>query len=276
MIPKLLSIQDYCSYGRCALIVTIPVLSAAGVQPIGLPTSYFSNHPFYPNMHFSDMSDKAMDALHMWEKNEITFDCIQTGFISDLREMDVIMEAIRLFHKPGQLLIVDPAMGDNGSLYQIFDQRIVEAMKELSTHATCVTPNYTEALFMTGREYKETSTLEEMQQIAKELAALGPKYVVITSAPTEETKICTFYYNSETEEFNRVETERIPLYSPGTGDIFTAVLSSSLLAKESLDVAVQKAVDFTFYCVKKTLEKGTNPIEGVVLEECLPYLWGEK
>ena len=274
MIPKLLSIQDYCSLGRCALTVTIPVLSASGVQPVGLPTSYFSNHPHFSHMYYADMSEKALEALRTWEQNEVTFDGIQTGFISSLQEMDVIKEAIHLFHSPEKMLVVDPAMADNGTLYRLFDHRMVEGMKQLTAHATCVTPNYTEALLMTGREYQKECSLEEMQVIAKELSSLGPKYVVMTSMPSEETKVRTCFYNRETDTFGMVNTDKIAIYLPGTGDIFTSVLTASLVQQFSLEEAVQRAVDFTYYCVKRTFEKGTNPIEGVLLEECLDQLWG--
>lgn len=275
MIPKLLSIQDYCSLGRCALTMTIPVLSVSGVQPIGLPTSYFSNHPHFSHMYYSDMSEKAWEALQTWKQNKVSFDGIQTGFISSLQEMDVIEEAIRLFHNPEKMLVVDPAMADNGTLYRLFDHRMVEAMKKLTSYATCVTPNYTEALLMTGREYKKECSLEEMLVIAKELSSLGPKYVVMTSMPSEETKVRTCFYDREADIFDMVDTDKIAIYLPGTGDIFTSVLAASLLKQCSIEEAVKRAVNFTYYCVKKTFEKGTNPIEGVVLEECLDQLWGE-
>ena len=57
-------------------------------------------------------------------------------------------EAIDRFGNNGQMIIVDPAMADDGRLYSIYTPDMVVAMRQLVSKAHIVKPNYTEACFL--------------------------------------------------------------------------------------------------------------------------------
>lgn len=269
-IPSVLSIQDFCSYGRCALTVTIPVLSHFGVQPIALPTSLFSNTPFFEHMAVSDLSSTSYEMMDAWEKNNFRFDAIQSGFLVNPAQVDIVKKAIETFATEDTPTIVDPAMADHGKLYPVFDDSMIAAMSELITVAQIITPNYTEACMLTGREFSsEPLSWDEIKDLAVALHEKGPQKVIITSIPTNNNMIRTALLDMSCDQFTVIDTPRVPMDAPGTGDIFTATLTAHLLKGSSLEEATQKAVKFTYRCIKTTYEGKGNPITGVFLETVL-------
>lgn len=49
-VPRVLTIQDMSSIGRCALTVMIPIISAMRCQAVPLATAVLSNHLSTPIM----------------------------------------------------------------------------------------------------------------------------------------------------------------------------------------------------------------------------------
>ena len=45
-------------------------------------------------------------------------------------------------------------MADDGKLYPVFDETMAASMKKLISHATLITPNYTEACLLTDTPYQ--------------------------------------------------------------------------------------------------------------------------
>ena len=72
-----------------------------------------------------------------------------SGFLAGPDQVAQVIAAINQFAGEDRIAVVDPAMGDDGKLYPVFDDSIVEAMKKLVAHATLITPNYTEACLLT-------------------------------------------------------------------------------------------------------------------------------
>lgn len=54
----------------------------------------------------------------------------------------------------GRALLSDPAMADDGKLYPVFDETMAASWKKLVSHATLITPNYTEACLLTDTPYQ--------------------------------------------------------------------------------------------------------------------------
>ena len=76
------------------------------------------------------------------------------------------------------------------------------------------------------------------------LLACGPKSVVVTSGRERETgRHVVWGFDGGTGEYFTVPYRFIKAHFPGTGDIFTSLLTGQLLDGRSLPQAVQKAVD---------------------------------
>ena len=152
-IQRVAVVNDLSGFGRCSLTVSIPILSAMGVQVCPLPTAVLSAHTGYPNPVVRDFTDDMEGFLAHWESLGLTFDCGYTGYLGNERQADILEPFLRRLRDRGALRLVDPAMADNGKLYSSCSPALVPAMARLVSLASVATPNLTEACLLTGSNY---------------------------------------------------------------------------------------------------------------------------
>ena len=51
-----------------------------------------------------------------WEMNKLEFDCVHSGFLASVEQIDVTKDFIGKFINKRGLVLVDPVMGDEGSI----------------------------------------------------------------------------------------------------------------------------------------------------------------
>lgn len=271
---RLLAIHDLCSFGRCSLTAVIPVLSAMGVQVCPFPTAVFSNNLTYGNADFYNFSPHMEKFMEIWKKNGYQYDAIYSGFLADDEQIGIVRDAISFFaRKEDTLVVVDPAMGDDGKLYAVFKPAIVAAMRQLIAGATVITPNFTELCLLldipcTG----QIPSVADLNAWCRKLVRMGPEKVVITSVPAPGNQIKNVSYDNASNSYNECSTQRIPLSTCGTGDLFTSVLTGCLLKGFPLALATEKAMTFMSSVIGSTYEARTDPREGVIVEPCLKEL----
>lgn len=271
---RVLAVHDLCSFGRCSLTAAIPVISAMGMQVCPLPTAFFSNNLTYGEFTFHDFTDKMTGFMDRWEKLGFRYDAVYSGFLASVEQIEVVRDAARRFASHEEsLVVVDPAMGDDGKLYPVFGPEYVDAMRTLVKEATLITPNFTEACFLLGESCgTAVPSSEALRAMTEKLAALGAKQVVITSVPAGENEIKVVSFDSVTGEYAERTTPRIPFTTCGTGDLFTSVVTGALLRGETLAAASALAMRFVSRVMEFTLASGSDPREGVIVEPCLKEL----
>lgn len=271
---RVLAVHDLCSFGRCSLTAAIPVISAMGMQVCPLPTAFFSNNLTYGEFTFHDFTDKMTGFMDRWEKLGFRYDAVYSGFLASVEQIEVVRDAARRFaSREKSLVVVDPAMGDDGKLYPVFGPEYVEAMRTLVKEATLITPNFTEACFLLGESCgTAVPSSEALRAMTEKLAALGAKQVVITSVPAGENEIKVVSFDSVAGEYAERTTPRIPFTTCGTGDLFTSVVTGALLRGETLAAASALAMRFVSRVMEFTLASESDPREGVIVEPCLKEL----
>ena len=272
---RVLAVHDLCSFGRCSLTAAIPVISAMGMQVCPLPTAFFSNNLTYGEFTFHDFTDKMTGFMDRWEQLGFRYDAVYSGFLASVEQIEVVRDAARRFASHEEsLVVVDPAMGDDGKLYPVFGPEYVDAMCTLVKEATLITPNFTEACFLLGESCgTAVPSSEALRAMTEKLAALGAKQVVITSVPAGENEIKVVSFDSVAGEYAERTTPRIPFTTCGTGDLFTSVVTGALLRGETLAAASALAMRFVSRVMEFTLASGSDPREGVIVEPCLKELF---
>ncbi|MFR2165405.1 MAG: bifunctional hydroxymethylpyrimidine kinase/phosphomethylpyrimidine kinase [Streptococcus salivarius] len=93
-------------------------------------------------------------------------------------------------------------MGDNSRLYQGFDRKYVEAMKDFCQQADVIIPNLTEAALLTDTPYLEAGSYDKVtvEKLLRDLTKLGPRKVIVTGISFETDKIGLAYFDKETNE----------------------------------------------------------------------------
>lgn len=288
-MKKIAVIQDLSGLGKCSLTAAIPVISVMGVQAVPLPTAVLSNQTGYPSYYCDDYTEHMEQIMTEWEKRKFSPDGIYTGFLADEEQADKILDFLRRFRTENTMVLVDPVMGDNGSAFGIYTEKLREKMVQLVRNAQVITPNLTEALLlMYGREEMEKKYAElfatEGEERLKHIGRLGEllieeyglKAAVITGIE---------YIKGELQIGNLVvengqaswcfATKTGGSYS-GTGDLFASVLSAGLVKGMSMMDCVQMAVNFLSKAIAESVKEGTDRNDGVCFEKFLGELCKEQ
>ncbi len=273
-IPRVAAIHDLSGYGRASLTVVIPILSTMGVQVCPMPTAVLSSHSGFSGFHFVDLTDHLGPMTDHWKSMKLQFDAIYSGYLGSVRQVDIVRNLIRDFREPGQLIVVDPVLGDNGRLYSAFGPEMVDEMRKLIGDAHIITPNLTEAAFLLGETFDPGMDIERVKLWAKQLAGLGPEIVIITSVPEVAIlqKTAVLAWNRRDQRMWKVSCDYLPANYPGTGDAFSSVIVGSLLQGDSLPMALDRAVHFISMGVRATFGHRHQHVDGILLEKVLPSL----
>ncbi len=274
-VNRVAAIHDLSGFGRASLSVIIPILSTMGIQVCPVPTAVLSTHTSgYKNYCFVDLTDYMESYIGHWKELNIEFDSIYSGFLGSARQADIVSSFIDDFSGNKPLIVVDPVLGDNGRLYSTMDEKMVQKMRTLIAKADLITPNYTEAAFLLGEDYKDSINEEEIKNWLLKLSEVGPKIVIITSVPNGglHKKTSVMAYNREGGRFWKVSCIYIPAHYPGVGDTFTAVLAGSLLQGDSLPIAMDRGVQFITAAIRSSYGLSYPQREGVLLEKVLSLL----
>ena len=280
-LPTALAVHDLSCFGKCALTVIIPTLSAMGVQTVPIPTAFLSTHTGgFEGFYFEDLTP-AMDKIadHLQEVG-VEADAVYTGFLGSKEQIITVSNIIDRFAKADgegnkPLVLVDPVMGDDGRLYSTYNMEMVDGIKKLCEKADVITPNVTEACFLTGENFKDLSDSPEgdakqyADRLCEKLLCLGAKRIVITGIHYGENKVGTYGYDGESFLYGK---EHVDKSYPGTGDLFASVLLGELLRNKPFKDAVISASAFTRKVIKHSSQFNTPTRNGVAFEPFLSEL----
>jgi len=270
-MKRILTVQDISCVGRCSLTVALPIISAAGVEAGVLPTAVLSTHTGFPKFTFCDLTDEILPISETFRELELGFDAIYTGYLGSFRQIELVKELFVRNGGEGTMLVVDPAMADNGKLYKGFTPEFAKAMAGLCSIADIVLPNLTEACYMLGITYTESYTEDYIRDVLRRLVALGAKRAALTGITFEEGKVGVYAYDGEKDSFYQYYNDKLPVAYHGTGDIFASATVGALMRNHSFESALAVAVDYTLECIKLTMADENRRTYGVNFEEALPY-----
>lgn len=254
MYKRLLTIQDISCVGQCSLTVALPVISACGIETSVLPSAVLSTHTAgFSGYTFTDLTEDMPAISKHWEKENIKFDAIYTGYLGSKKQIEYVKAIFKANGKENCIKIVDPAMADNGNLYPGFDMAFVEEMKSLCVDADFVVPNLTEACFLTGVEYKTTYDKEYIELIIKKLKELGCKNIIFTGVSYREGKTGIAVVEGDSHLY--YEHDFLPNSCHGTGDIYASAFAGALTNGKSAYDAAKIAADYCVECIKATAEE---------------------
>ncbi len=270
---KILTIQDISCFGQCSITVALPIVSAFGIETAILPSAVLSTHTAgFTDFTVRDLTEDLPEIRKHWEKEEISFDAIYTGFIASAEQLDYIKDIMDSRLKHDGLVFVDPAMADNGEFYNGFDQEFADKMGELCKFGDYILPNTTEACYLLHKPWKEEFSREEMLEMANELAAFTKRYVILKGDSNEEGKLGMIVLDKEESSIEIVYNDKIDYASHGTGDVFASAFVGSTMVGKSPTEAAGVAGEFTKRAIEKTVGD-ENHKYGVKFEQVICELY---
>ena len=172
-MKRIVTIQDISCVGKCSLTVALPIISATGVEAAIIPTAVLSTHTMFKNFTCKDLDDQILPIAEHWKNEGLTFDAFYTGYLASAQQIAKVIKLIEELKSENSLVIIDPAMADNGKLYPAFDEAFPQEMAKLCAIADIVLPNITEACYLTGTPYQEEYDEAFAKNICRKLAAQG-------------------------------------------------------------------------------------------------------
>ncbi len=269
---RVAAIHDISGFGKCSLTVALPILSAAGIETSVLPTAILSTHTGgFTGYTFRDLTDDLKPIAAHWRSLDLEFDCLYSGFLGSISQLDIVSEIFGWFEKKGAMILVDPAMADNGRLYTTFSPDFVRGMAAFCSRAHLIVPNLTEAAFLLGEPYRPGPyDRPAIERLLRNLSAMGPRQVVLTGVWFGDGLLGAAVFDRDTDEVSYAFHKEIDGLYHGTGDVFASALLGALLNGYNLTKAAQIAVDFTADSIERTKLAGTDARFGVKFEQELP------
>lgn len=274
-MKRIATIQDISCFGKCSITVSLPVISAMGVECAIVPTTVLSTHTAgFTGYTVCDISSELLPIAEHWRREGIALDTLYTGYLANETQINDTKKFIEMTKNDDTMIFVDPAMADNGKLYPGFPADFPSKMLELVKIADVVCPNITEACLLLGKEFKNEGEYDEsyIKELVDGFLSLGIKKVIITGVKYGDGRHGALACDVECGEYRYLYGENINCYFHGTGDIFSSVLCGALTKGDDVYAATQSAVDFTIACIKQTLPDRENHPYGVKFEECLHLL----
>lgn len=273
-LQRVAAIHDISGFGKCSMTVVLPILSAAGIEVVCMPTAVLSTHTGgFEGFTYRDLTEDLPAITEHWKSLDLHFSSIYSGFLGSPEQVDIVSNFMDTFNSDNTLVYVDPVMADEGELYSVFDDHMVDKMRELCEKADLLLPNITEACFLLKQPYQHGPyTRDYIEKLVRGLSDMGPKKVVLTGVYFDNEKLGAACYDRAEDKVEYAFSEKVPGQFHGTGDIFGSFCLAALLNGKSLLDSTQFAVDLTTDCILRTVARETNRREGVDFEGVLPEM----
>lgn len=273
LMKKVVTIQDISCFGKCSLTVALPVISAMGIETAVIPTAVLSTHTGgFTGYTFHDLTNDIPDIAAHWKSLGLRFNAIYTGYLGSKEQVRIVSDFFDDFGTDDNFIVVDPAMADGGKLYAGFTDDFVTEMKKLCTKADYIIPNMTEAALLLGVPYTEDYDRAYVEDILKNLAALGCPAPVLTGVHFDSEKQGAAAYDSRTGEFFYSFRDNVDRTIHGTGDIFSSVFTGAVTLGMPLQKAIDIAVNYTADCIEASMDCFDDVWYGSCFELCLGKL----
>lgn len=262
MQKKILLVGDSVGYGRLAITAQASVLTPKGNSVSYLPTALVSNNFCYQQYAMLDTTEYMRQTLEVWRRLDFRFDVISIGFVASNEQAEMLCEYCKSQKKNGTMVVVDPIMADNGSLYSGIGEETIERLRKMVAISDIAVPNYTEACYLADCQYKtEGFDVADVQTTIDKLRSLGAKSILITSSKVEG-KPCVVGYDNQTGEYLNIPYREVPVEFSGTGDIFSARLLNQMLTGRTLKAAAQITME-RLSALIDTYRDVENKFEGI-------------
>lgn len=200
---------------------------------------------------------------------DIGVDAVKTGMLATGDIIRTVADAVREFGLTN--VVVDPVMiaASGDTLMQHEAAPVMRA--HLFPLATVVTPNLDEATFLCERKIR---TLEDMQEAARAIHDMGPRYVLVKGGHLPGDRVADLLFDGR--DFARRESPRVPGEFHGTGCTLSSAIASGLAKGLDVPAAVATAQAYIALAIRAApaIGGGRRPLnhfpDGFVPPEARP------
>lgn len=256
-----LTIQSHVARGHVGLNAATLPLQLLGFEVDAIPTAVFSNH-----LGRADFTGRALDPE--WVRDLVDgvaarglgrCRALLTGFIGDEALGETALHALDRLRaaNPDAIYACDPVMGNENGFF--VPPGLPEYMRDrLAPRADILFPNHMELEFLAGGG---VSTIAEALEAAREVRAMGPGVVAVTSLEARAgfpDDVPALVSGPDGAWLARVPRLDVP--ADGAGDLTAAVFTAASLRGAAPAEALAHAVGATHGVLRRTAELGLSDL----------------
>lgn len=253
----LVSVQSQLAYGYAGNSAAVPVLRMLGVRVAEVPTTLFSNTPFYETLRGRVLpADWLADLLRGLDERGVTARAplLASGYFGSVANGEAFADWLERNHAAGRAprYLLDPVIGDTHTGAYVEPGLEAVFARRLLPLAWMVTPNAFELERLAGQPaLREPDAL----RAARALLQRGPQWVlahsVVGQGDDSGRELVTLLVGHEGAW--RLVTPRLHVDVAGTGDVLTALMATFLLRGEAPQRAAERALAGVHATLESTL-----------------------
>jgi len=250
MVNRVLTIAGSDSGGGAGIqadLKTFQELDTFGMSVITAVTAQntLGVHGVYP------LSAESVQAQLEAVLSDIGTDAVKTGMLFDVDIIYTVADTLKAYQVNN--IVIDPVMVAKGGQPLLKEDAVNALCTAMLPLATVVTPNIPEAEKLTGQ--KNVDTLAKMEEAAKMIYQMGPRYVVIKGGHLNDDESTDLVYDGES--FTYLPARRIATqHTHGTGCTFSAAIAAGLAKGKPVLEAIQMAKTFITCAIEHALPIG--------------------
>jgi pyridoxine kinase len=212
-MARVLAISSQVIYGPVGNTAAVPPVLMQGHEVMQIPTVILSHHPGYGKPASQTIDAERFESFFASAANAGAFDfcdAVMTGYFASADQVQIVSKYLPLIG--AQLVLVDPVIGDHGSLY-VAETVAASIRDHLLPLATITTPNAFELSWLSGR------APDDMQLAIAAAKHLDVPEVIATSIAVDTDKLATLLV-TQTETQSHLIQRRLNV-PHGTGDFLS-------------------------------------------------------
>lgn len=249
-VPRALTIAGSDSGGGAGIQADLKTFSALGVFGMTAITALTAQNTTAVT-DIVEMSPEFVRRQIDAVVSDIGVDAAKTGMLSSAPIIEAVADEIRQHQITA--LVVDPVMIAKSGAPLLRPEAREALRRVLLPLALVVTPNLHEAAALIDRKVE---TLEEMEDAARALHALGPHYVVVKGGHLRGAAVDLV---SDGQRVERLEAAHIETrHTHGTGCVFSAAITAWLAQGAAVPQAIRNAKAFITRAIEEALPLGSG------------------
>jgi hydroxymethylpyrimidine/phosphomethylpyrimidine kinase len=249
-IPRALSVAGSDSGGGAGIQADLKTFSALGVFGMTAITAVTAQN----TRDVTGIVEIAPDMVALQIDTVVTdigVDAAKTGMLSSAAIIEAVADRLRR-HRLDRL-VVDPVMVAKGGATLLRPDAMDALRRLILPLALVVTPNLPEAAALSGAPVE---TPAQVDDAARRIAALGPRYVVVKGGHFAGPAVDAVY-DGTAARMERLEAPRIPTRDThGTGCVFSAAIVAGLARGDDVRDAIRTAKTFVTGAIEGALPLG--------------------
>lgn len=269
-VQPFLIAEDLSAIGQISLSAALPIFTKVNIPVALTPTGLLSSQTEgFGKPVLQDLTSWLDSTFKHWQTQNIELAGALIGYLASKQLCQYFETYLKQAALP--LVVIDPVMGDGGALYPGITADHVQAMRALIAQAHVITPNLTEAQFLTQRPITENVDRLQLIEIFEALTKLtSPQTKIVITGIPDQNQIATIWRDQG--KFYQMTEPKLPGHFYGSGDVFAALLTCHLQQKVQFSDAVRRATRLVHLALTQTAEHQVERRFGLQLSRLLDQL----